>query len=103
MELERELGDVKRGIKSLDEGIFALRQRRRSISRPGLYLMAFVAMCGSISTCVNTNKVIEGLNTPLGVYVRNVIGSEAPETFYEIGGKRFYFEIDGKPVESNVR
>ena len=31
--------------------------------------------------------------------VKNVIGHEAPEKFYEINGKRVYLEIDGKPVE----
>ena len=35
--------------------------------------------------------------------VRNVIGGNKPDVFYNIDGKRVYLEIDGKPIENYFR
>ena len=33
------------------------------------------------------------------IRIEQTMGNKTPERFYEIGGKRVYLEIDGKPVE----
>ena len=38
-------------------------------------------------------------NNLTNIITKNVIGGHVPEKFYEIDGRRFYLEIDGKPVE----
>ena len=36
------------------------------------------------------------------ITTENVVGEKEPEKFYDIGGKKFYLEIDGKPVSEYV-
>lgn len=38
-------------------------------------------------------------NTRPQIQVKNVIGNETPDKFYQINGQRVYLEVDGKSIE----
>ncbi|MBI4447450.1 hypothetical protein HY643_00565 [Candidatus Woesearchaeota archaeon] len=89
-------------------------------SRPGLYAMVLMTMLSAwriqsnlekvLDQVDRTNNRIEQINTRIGqiekafeLQVRDVIGEEAPEKFFEINGQRVYLEIDGKPIDQYFR
>ncbi|HLC53896.1 MAG TPA: discoidin domain-containing protein [Candidatus Nanoarchaeia archaeon] len=67
-----------------------------------LYETAGKRSYGTLSEIQVNNAPIEGVPAGVKVQVRNVIGGDTSEVFYEIGGKRAYLEIDGKPVDDYV-
>ncbi|MEI7718636.1 MAG: hypothetical protein WCI72_02120 [archaeon] len=87
---DRDISYIKQGID------FLIRRGNRK----GLYAMVAIAMMSSIDSCCRTKQIIENYQQKPQVQVRNVIGNEAPERFYEVDGHRVYLEIDGKSVES---
>jgi hypothetical protein len=86
-----------RDIQEIKHGINVINQRTK---RDGLYAMVFIAMIGSIKSCNRTQEIVDNYQKAPQVQVRNIIGNDAPERFYEIDGQRVYFEIDGKSVDS---
>lgn len=48
------------------------------------------------------NKLYQSQKPTLEMRIENVVGGPEKEKFYEIDGKRFYLEVDGRPVEKLV-
>lgn len=86
---ERKLNTLERNQRIMDGRI------------PGLfaYSLAFILFFMGFKTCSDTGEILDKLNYKSVVHVQNVMGGEAPEKFYELEGRRVYFEIDGMPVE----
>ena len=93
MSLDNEIKEIKSTLESLNS-------RPLSVNRPGLYIMTFLAMYYSCEARKDTDAALEILEKEKPTLVqKNVLGREAPETFYEINGQRVYLKIDSKPVE----
>ena len=43
---------------------------------------------------------IEKRLPPYEIQTQNVVGDQAPETFIEINGQRYFLTIDGNPIDS---
>lgn len=48
---------------------------------------------------VNTAEFDDNAEVEVLLQVKNTVGEDTPDKFYEISGRRVYIEIDGKPVE----
>ena len=76
----------------------------------GTTLMALVAFWLGVYGCNDIDKMRREINdikvemTQKGqanyLRIENVIGGPEPERFYEVDGKRYFVEVDGKQVES---
>ena len=73
----------------------------REISELEFILAILLGMgtVGIANEMINAGVEKERIRKGYVIQERNVIGNLTPEKFYEISGKRFYIEIDGKPVE----
>ena len=89
---------IKDNIKEIRAGIETLlsRPNPRRTRITGLYVIAVIAMLGSLKSCNRTGDILERYEP---AQVQNVMGQKTPEIFYQIDGHRCFLEIDGESVD----
>ncbi len=65
-------------------------------------LSGFAAIFNSFGPSVNDVRIAEA-QAGLTEQQENVLQGSQPETFIEHDGKRYYLEIDGRPLEEVIR
>lgn len=101
----------KEDTKRLEESLEVIKVNQKNIydaviRRPKkfpIYCLLGITLITGIKSCYEISNLKESLQKIPVIQIKNVIGGEAPEKFYEIDGKRVYLEIDSQPVEKYIR
>src|SRR3989344_6043249 len=76
----------------------------RSIRRDAEWISAaLIILCAvGFRSCYNEGRIADSLESrnKQEIQVRDVLGNEQPEMFYDVNAQRAYLEIDGRPVGS---
>ena len=104
MDLEREVREMREAIDGIDRKSGRILNGLLGL---GLYAMVFATM---INSWRMDRRIIDSIRDK-PVYTTNapelissdVLGTETPESFYEINGQRAYVEIDGRSVVDCVK